>query len=53
MHGTSLAKINESLKIPGILVHRDVNDATKDGKDTIPSFEAFFEFQIFVPERMC
>jgi hypothetical protein len=52
-HQSSCSHSPVALKVPRILMHWDVNDATQDCKDSILLLQALFEFDVFVPERMC
>lgn len=48
--GTGLRELPESLEVARILVHRDVDNAIQDRDDLVFTFEALFEFNVFVPE---
>lgn len=45
-----MRELPESLKVARILVHRDVDNAIQDRDDLVFTFEALFEFNVFVPE---
>lgn len=45
-----MRELSESLEVTRILVHRDVDNAIQDRDDLVFTFEAFFEFNVFVPE---
>ena len=43
----------ESFEISSVLMHRNVDYTSKNDEYAVVCFEAFFKFEIFVPERMC
>lgn len=40
------------LEIAGVLMHRDMDDSAKDGKDAIVCFLTLFVLEVSIPERM-
>lgn len=52
LEGTGLRKLPEPLEVARVLVHRDVDNAIQDRDDLVLAFEAFLEFNVFIPEGM-
>jgi hypothetical protein len=48
-----VGELAESLEVSCILVHWDVYDSVEDGKDLVMCIQTIFEFEVFVPERVC
>lgn len=49
---TSLSQLTITFKVTRVLVHRDVNNPTQDGKDLVLSLDTLFKLNVLVPERM-
>jgi hypothetical protein len=47
-----MGQLAEAFEVSRILMHRDVDDAVKNGEDFIVGFLPSLVLQIFVPERV-